>query len=516
MTLTRYQAFRARARAAVRPISALLRAASVEAGPFFPFTVASPSSALWLSASSARSSRRAGRTRLTAALAIGASVSCLMLTSNAHAQGAPETPSHGQVFEEEIVPQRYANNPAVNSFIDDLVARYDFNADTLHAIFNQVSYSATAVKLVTPSPNPSVKNWQSYQSRFIEPIRVNGGVKFWRANQQWLDRASQTYGVPPEIVVAIIGVETLYGKYTGNFRVLDALTTLAFDYPNTPNRDAREQLFRKNLEDFLVWTHTSNIDPSSVQGSYAGAIGIAQFMPSSILQYAVDFDGSQQIDLRNSPADAIGSVANFLKQSGWEAGRPVMWQIGPDVGSLGIAQAAADGKPEPHWALNQLLKAGMVLNEPGLNTDSELGTPVTVVDLPTPGQPTQYALGLQNFYAITRYNRSFFYATTVYQLAQAIKAKLQASGGLPPTPPTSVGSAGDASAASDASGLRDMNTASNSPTLSGAAGASTTPGSQTAQTHLSVPSGPVTSIDSSTISASDNAANQRASWFTSQ
>lgn len=391
MTLTRYQAFRARACAAVRPISALLRSSAV----------------------------------LPAATSVLLS---LFAAPYAQAQGTPEaaTPS-GQVFEEEIVPQRYANNPAVNSFIDDLVARYDFNSATLHSIFNQVSYSATAVKLVTPSTNPSIKNWSAYQRRFIEPIRINGGVKFWQANRAWLDKASQTYGVPPEIIVSIIGVETLYGKYTGNFRVLDALTTLAFDYPNTPNHDAREQLFRKNLEDFLVWTHTANLDPTTVQGSYAGAIGLPQFMPSSILQYAVDFDQSQQIDLRNSPADAIGSVANFLKQSGWETGRPIMWNIAPDPGSQGIAKAAADGKPEPHWALNQLLTAGMILNQSGLSTDSELGTPVTVVDLPSPGQPTQYALGLQNFFVITRYNRSFFYATTVYQLAEAIKEKMDES-----------------------------------------------------------------------------------------
>lgn len=406
MTLTRYQAFRARAHAAVRPIPAL----------------AAPSGFAAL--------RTAARLPLCVPLCVSLIAALAGFSPQLHAQGAPEaSPAAGQVFEEEIVPQRYADNAAVNAFIDDLVARYDFDSATLHAIFNQVSYSASAVKLVTPSPNPSIKNWQVYQGRFIEPIRINGGVKFWRANQAALDRASATYGVPPEIIVAIIGVETLYGKYMGNFRILDALTTLAFDYPDTPNRDARQQLFRKNLEDFLVWTHTSNMDPRVIKGSYAGAIGIPQFMPSSILKYAVDFDGNQTIDLRNSAPDAIGSVANFLKKSGWETGRPVMWQIAPDVGSQGIAQAAGDGRREPHWSLDQLLKAGMLLNEPGIDADGERGTPLAVVDLPTPGQPTQYQLGLQNFYALTEYNHSFFYATSVYQLARAIKAKIQAGGG---------------------------------------------------------------------------------------
>jgi membrane-bound lytic murein transglycosylase B len=345
----------------------------------------------------------------------------------AQSQPQPATPQ-GQMFEEEIVPQRYANNPNVDAFINDLVARYDFDAAALHDLFNHVSYSTTAVKLVTPSPTPAAKNWRAYQARFVEPIRIAAGVKFWRANQAALQRASSQYGVPPEVIVGILGVETIYGRYMGNFRALDALTTLTFDYPNTPNRAERQATFRKNLEDLLVWTHDQQIDPTTVLGSYTGAIGIPQFLPSSIVQYAVDFDGNDHIDLRTSPADAIGSVANYLKQHGWESGRPVVWQIASDVGSQGIAQAAADGQPEPHWSLAQLLKAGMLMNEPRLNVASEMGTPVTVVDLPTPGQATQYTLGLQNFYVLTRYNRSFFYALAVYQLGEAVKAQMSSGG----------------------------------------------------------------------------------------
>jgi lytic murein transglycosylase B len=231
-----------------------------------------------------------------------------------------------------------------------------------------------------------------------------------KANRATLQRASQEFGVPPEVIVGIIGVETIYGRYMGNFRVLDALTTLTFDYPDTPNRDSRQATFRKNLEDFLVWTRDSQLDPTTVLGSYTGAIGIPQFLPSSIREYAVDYDGGGHVDLRSSPADAIGSVANYLKQHGWETDRPVVWRITPDTGSLGIAQAAADGQPEPHWALSQLLRAGMTLNEPTVNITTEAGTPVTVVDLPSPGHATEYMLGLKNFYVLTRYNRSFFYA----------------------------------------------------------------------------------------------------------
>ncbi|MBR8224048.1 lytic murein transglycosylase B [Burkholderia ambifaria] len=343
---------------------------------------------------------------------------------------SPQQPSQGQTFEEEIVPQRYANNAKVDAFIDEMVSRNGFDSASLHALFSRISYSATAVKLVKPAPTPSVKNWSVYRSRFIEPIRINAGVKFWKANQATLQRASREFGVPPEVIVGIIGVETIYGRYMGNFRVLDTLTTLTFDYPDTPNRDSRQATFRKNLEDFLVWTRDNQLDPTTVLGSYTGAIGIPQFLPSSIRQYAVDYDGGH-VDLRSSPADAIGSVANYLKQHGWETDRPVVWRITPDTGSLGIAQAAADGQPKPHWALSQLLRAGLTLNEPTVNITTEGGTPVTVVDLPSPGRATEYMLGLKNFYVLTRYNRSFFYALTVYQLGEAVKAQMEANGALP-------------------------------------------------------------------------------------
>ncbi|MCG5077561.1 lytic murein transglycosylase B [Paraburkholderia tagetis] len=347
----------------------------------------------------------------------------------APAQTTPPAATQGQTFEEEIVPQRYANNANVDTFINDMVARYDFNSDALHALFSTVSYSATAVKLVTPSPTPSAKNWRVYQARFLDTVRINAGVRFWRANQATLQRAADEFGVPPEVIVGIIGVETIYGRYMGNFRVLDALTTLAFDYPDTANRADRMATFRKNLEDYLVWTRDQQVDPSSVLGSYTGAIGIPQFLPSSIAQYAVDYEGNHHIDLRNSPADAIGSVANYLKQNGWEPGRPVVWNIASDPGSQGIAQAAADGKPEPHLPLAQLLRSGLALNEPNVDLATEGGTPVTVVDLPTPGRATEYKLGLKNFYVLTRYNRSFFYALAVYQLGQRVKAQMIATGG---------------------------------------------------------------------------------------
>jgi membrane-bound lytic murein transglycosylase B len=400
-------------------------------------------------ASPAAKARRLRTLPLLAALAFGAALSWQAAFAQSAAPGSaatkrstrvvqaqqqPQSGSTGSTFEEEIIPQRYADNPDVNAFIDDMVARYDFDPTALHALFAGVNYSATAVKLVTPAPKPFVKNWRVYEARFLDPVRINAGVKFWRENRATLQRAYEQFGVPPEAVIGILGVETMYGHYMGNFRVLDVLTTLAFDYPNTPNRADREMTFRKNLQDYLVWTRDARLDPTTVLGSYTGAIGIPQFLPSSIVKYAVDYEGNRHIDLRASPADAIGSVANYLKENGWETGRPVIWHIGHDAGSIGIAQAAADGQPEPHWPLAQLLRAGMVLDEPKLDLASEESTPVTIVDLPTPGRATQYVLGLQNFYVLTRYNRSFFYALAVYELGQRVKASLEEADGTTSSP----------------------------------------------------------------------------------
>src|SRR5260363_88385 len=204
----------------------------------------------------------------------------------------------------------------------------------------------------------------------------------------------------------------------------DALTTLAFDYPPAPNRLERARLFRQNLEDFLVWTRDIGLDPTRVLGSYAGAIGMPQFMPSNILQYARSDEPNRPPELTGA-ADSILSIAHYLRRYGWEAGRPVVWNIGVDSGSQRIAQATADGRPEPHHTLGQLLQAGLLLNKAFLDLRAELDTPVTVVDLPTPGQPVEYWLGLCNFYILTRYNKSFFYAAAVYQLSQRLKQRFK-------------------------------------------------------------------------------------------
>ncbi|CCD29833.1 Murein transglycosylase domain protein [Candidatus Glomeribacter gigasporarum BEG34] len=342
------------------------------------------------------------------------------------AQSQPErSVGQGQNLEEDITLRRYANHPAVDAFISEMAARHDFDAHALRRLFARARYSATSAKQVMPVASPEQqRNWHVYRSSFLDEKRIRAGVRFWRAHQAVLRRADRAFGVPPEIIVAIIGVESFYGHQMGNFHVLDALTTLAFDYPPAPNRLERARLFRQNLEDFLVWTRDIGLDPTRVLGSYAGAIGMPQFMPSNILQYARSDEPNRPPELTGA-ADSILSIAHYLRRYGWEAGRPVVWNIGVDSGSQRIAQATADGRPEPHHTLGQLLQAGLLLNKAFLDLRAELDTPVTVVDLPTPGQPVEYWLGLCNFYILTRYNKSFFYAAAVYQLSQRLKQRFK-------------------------------------------------------------------------------------------
>ncbi|ALS58518.1 lytic murein transglycosylase B [Pandoraea norimbergensis] len=363
-------------------------------------------------------------TTLGTALCVGVFAVTTLGASSVHAQTSrpKQVAQQSTEFEEEVVPQRYAANPDVDAFINDVVARDGFNRAELQKIFSRVVFSQTAARLAAPPATPGQKNWINYEKRFLDNTRINGGVRFWNQNADTLARAAKQYGVPEEIIVAIIGVETIYGRNMGNFRTIDALTTLAFDYPPARNRSERMALFRNELENLLLYARERAVDPFSIYGSYAGAIGIPQFMPSSIRNYAVDYTGDGKINLTTDVADAIGSVANFLKQHGWQSGQPIVWNIANDRGSQGLAEAGADGQPEPHWKLSDFIKAGMLMNEPRLDVGAKLDTPVLIVDLPTPGQATQYRMGLNNFYVLTRYNRSFFYAMSVYDLADAIKA----------------------------------------------------------------------------------------------
>ncbi len=305
----------------------------------------------------------------------------------------------------------------VADFIDRMVSAHGFERAALESIFKRVRYIDTTIQLIKPAPPGKPKNWQAYRARFIDPIRIDAGVAFWNTYADALARAEERYGVPAEIIVGILGVETVYGRNTGNFRVLDALTTLAFDYPQTPNRESRMDFFRRELENTLLFARESGIDPFSLFGSYAGAVGWPQFMPGSIRKYAVDFDGDGRIDLRNSPVDAIGSVANFLVEHGWKPGEPIAFpaRISQSESVRGWEAFVGQGL-EAKFSLEEL-KASGVITEVELPADMLYG----LVDLQNGEEPTEYWLGAANFFAITRYNRSFFYAMSVVDLGRAVR-----------------------------------------------------------------------------------------------
>lgn len=303
----------------------------------------------------------------------------------------------------------------VQQFIDSLVAKHGFHRGELESFFGSARYVANAVQLMRPAPPGKPKDWQAYRARFVEPVRINAGMKFWATHSAALARAESTYGVPPEIIVGIIGVETLYGRYTGRFRAPDVLTTLAFAYPDTPNRASRMDYFRGEVENVLLLARENQIDPYSLLGSYAGAIGLPQFMPGSVRSFAVDFDGDGSIDLRGSPVDAIGSVANFLVRHGWRTKEPLVFP----------ASVSGDRDAWEHFlkqglvatnALDELRRAGVQVSD-NAPADVKYG----LVDLQNAAAPTEYWVGTANFFAITHYNRSYFYAMAVIDLAQAIK-----------------------------------------------------------------------------------------------
>jgi membrane-bound lytic murein transglycosylase B len=304
---------------------------------------------------------------------------------------------------------------AVRDFEDDMVQRNGFGRAEVEAAVGKLRFIDSAVQLVKPAPPGKPKNWQAYSERFIEPIRINAGVRFWNENAAELARAEAQYGVPAEILVGIIGVETIYGRDTGRFRVMDVLATLAFAYPESPNRNDRMQFFRSELEKTMMLARQENIDPFSLLGSFAGAVGMPQFMPSNILKYGVDYDGDGIVDLRNSAADAIGSVANFLVAHGWDR-----TATGPSVFPADVAPSMAWepllGGLEARYQPAELQGAGVVTHT-ALPEQRNYG----LIDLQNGAAPTEYWVANGNFFAITKYNRSYFYAMSVVELGRAVK-----------------------------------------------------------------------------------------------
>ncbi len=305
----------------------------------------------------------------------------------------------------------------VREFIEEMVTQHGFDREALHTLFGQVRFIDRAVQLVKPAPPGKPKNWQAYSARFIEPIRIRAGVRFWNENADALARAEAAYGVPAEIIVGIIGIETIYGRDTGKFRVLDSLTTLAFAYPEAPNQAARKAFFREELANTLVLARERGYDPFSLLGSFAGAVGMPQFMPSNILKYGVDFDSDGRVDLRGSATDAIGSVANFLVQHGWNPEHRGPTVFAADVSPARAWEPLIERGLEATLRPQELRDAGVVTGT-ALPGDRLYG----LIDLQNGAEATEYWVANDNFYAITKYNRSYFYAMSVVDLGRAVSA----------------------------------------------------------------------------------------------
>lgn len=312
----------------------------------------------------------------------------------------------------------YARRPEAMALADFIAVHHQLDRAWVRQAIGQSHYLPKVVKLMTPPPVGTPKNWQLYRSRFIEPVRVQAGVRFWQAHRDTLARAEQTFGVPAEIIVGILGVETIYGQQMGNFRVLDALATLAFDFPASHPRAAeRSRFFKAELGQLLSLKHQRGIDPLSLRGSYAGAMGMPQFMPSSWARFAVDFDGDGRIDLFNSTADVIGSVANYFKTFSWQTGMPTHYRVNFDPEKLDKEALLA---PDilPTFSVSSFTAKGAVLDEPAL----QHAGPLALVELQNGDNAPSYVAGTENFYAITRYNWSSYYAMAVIELGKEVAA----------------------------------------------------------------------------------------------
>ena len=302
----------------------------------------------------------------------------------------------------------FDKRPEVREFIREMVEQHGFVEQELRFLFARAKREPAILKAIKPPAVRQARAWSAYRAIFVNPRHLQAGLAFWDQNRPALERAAAEFGVPEEYVVAIIGVETFYGRNTGRWRVVDALATLAFDYP------PRAPYFRSELRNYLLFARDMELDVFSVRGSYAGAIGIPQFMPGSYLRFAVDFDGDGIVDLRANDTDSIGSVANFLKQHGWRPGERVAL---PARVAGGAHQPMLDAGIEPNFRLADLRQFGVETR-----SDLPVDTQVALIDLGAPDAPTEYRLGLRNFYVLTRYNRSSFYAAAVDDLAAALRA----------------------------------------------------------------------------------------------
>jgi membrane-bound lytic murein transglycosylase B len=303
----------------------------------------------------------------------------------------------------------YLARADVRSFIEAMHEKHGIETSDLERILGAVRFQPVVVRLTTPMPSsaPSpARSYSNYRAKFLTPELISIGAQFWTEYAAYLHRAEEDSGVPPELILGIIGVETRFGQNTGSFRAVDALATIAFDGAR------RQDFFRAELEELLLLAREKGTDPLLIKGSYAGAVGLPQFMPSSYRRYAVDYDGDDVIDLRASAADAIGSVANYIRAFGWIPGEPPKAPVRLLPGS----EAELVSGLERIHDLLEVQGKGVVFS----GREPPAG-PISIFELPTPGMPSKFYAGFNNFEVVTRYNRSTFYASAVLELAEAIR-----------------------------------------------------------------------------------------------
>ena len=322
----------------------------------------------------------------------------------------------------------YGRRDDVMRFGAEIAARNRLDPQWVRSALEAARYQPSVARFVMPPPAGTAKNWAAYRARFVEPVRIRAGVAFWRANEKWLKQAEDLYGVPPEIVMGIIGVESIYGQQMGSYRTIDALSTLAFDFP--VGRKDRSDFFRSELEAFFVMCQREHTDPLTPTGSYAGAMGMPQFMPSSVNGYAVDFDGDGHADLRGDAADVIGSVAHYLAEFGWQRGVPTRFAVEAPVDARDRAILLV---PDilPSFSVQELQEHGAKLDPAALAFDAA-ATPrdgtrpkLALVELQNGNAAPSYVAGTANFYAITRYNWSSYYAMAAIDLGAAVRREVE-------------------------------------------------------------------------------------------
>ena len=309
------------------------------------------------------------------------------------------------IFSAVAHAESYLSRGEVDAYIEELIQQHNFSRPELEEVLAAAERRQDIIDLMR-RPAERRLNWHEYSKIFLDEQRIAGGVEFWQQNQATLERAQKEYGVAPEVIVAIIGVETRYGRVTGRHRVVDALMTLAFDYP------PRASFFRKELTQFLLLAREEGKNPISLTGSYAGAMGFGQFIPSSYRSYAVDFDQDGVRDIWQNRNDAIGSVANYFSRHGWRGAEQVTLPVQLKAETEQLL-SIANQSLKPTHSIAEMAEMGVIVD--GLDPDAR----VLLLRL-LGGEKPEYWLGFDDFYVITRYNHSRLYAMAVYQLGQEI------------------------------------------------------------------------------------------------